>query len=111
MSNSSCTIENAAPATPVNPGRATGADTGGGGVGAPTPSRPDAPPACPACPVGEAAHDVMPSVAFEQDIAGDQLKYPRGPAVIHRPHGPSLLTQALATARGIPLPNHTEPSH
>ncbi|KAK4167324.1 inositol hexakisphosphate kinase 1 [Cladorrhinum sp. PSN259] len=34
--------------------------------------------------------------------SADQLKYGRGPAVLQRPLGPSLLTQALATARGIP---------
>ncbi|SPQ20573.1 ae7d61e7-e4e5-4ade-9229-47d81b6f2260 [Thermothielavioides terrestris] len=35
----------------------------------------------------------------------DPVKYARGPAVLQRPHGPSLLTQALATARGIPRQN------
>ncbi|KAK3906476.1 inositol hexakisphosphate kinase 1 [Staphylotrichum tortipilum] len=48
-------------------------------------------------------------------------KYARGPAVLQRPQGPSLLTQALATARGIPrqqpqpdssssLPPNTKPT-
>ncbi|KAK0651492.1 hypothetical protein B0T16DRAFT_80574 [Cercophora newfieldiana] len=36
--------------------------------------------------------------------SGDQIKYHRGPAALTRPHGPSLLTQALATARGIQTP-------
>ncbi|KAK3990538.1 inositol hexakisphosphate kinase 1 [Cladorrhinum sp. PSN332] len=45
--------------------------------------------------------------------AADQIKYGRGPAVLQRPLGPSLLTQALATARGIPpqLESHNGPSH
>ncbi|KAK3387471.1 hypothetical protein B0H63DRAFT_470101 [Podospora didyma] len=34
----------------------------------------------------------------------DQIKYSRGPAPPQRSPGPSLLTQALATARGIPPP-------
>ncbi|KAH6851277.1 hypothetical protein B0I37DRAFT_429860 [Chaetomium sp. MPI-CAGE-AT-0009] len=41
----------------------------------------------------------------------DPVKYARGPAALQRPHGPSLLTQALATARGIPRHNHSDPTH
>ncbi|KAK4188844.1 inositol hexakisphosphate kinase 1 [Podospora australis] len=41
----------------------------------------------------------------------DPIKYGRGPAVLQRPPGPSLLSQALATARGIPRPGQPEPSH
>ncbi|KAL2144319.1 hypothetical protein VTI28DRAFT_9227 [Corynascus sepedonium] len=41
----------------------------------------------------------------------DPVKHARGPAALQRPHGPSLLTQALATARGIPRQTHCDPSH
>ncbi|KAK4248599.1 hypothetical protein C7999DRAFT_13442 [Corynascus novoguineensis] len=41
----------------------------------------------------------------------DPVKHARGPAALQRPHGPSLLTQALATARGIPRQAHCDPSH
>ena len=40
----------------------------------------------------------------------DLVKYARGPAVLQRPQGPSLLTQALATARGIPRHNQSDPA-
>ncbi|KAK4224937.1 hypothetical protein QBC38DRAFT_282449 [Podospora fimiseda] len=48
-----------------------------------------------------------------QQPPADQIKYGRGPAVLQRPLGPSLLTQALATARGIPpqLESHNGSSH
>ncbi|KAL2020795.1 hypothetical protein VTK56DRAFT_7993 [Thermocarpiscus australiensis] len=61
-----------------------------------TPTLPQAPPAT-----------VSPATSHAEPVN----KYARGPAVLQRPHGPSLLTQALATARGIPLQNHAEPSH
>ncbi|KAL2128431.1 hypothetical protein VTI74DRAFT_9197 [Chaetomium olivicolor] len=40
----------------------------------------------------------------------DPVRYARGPAVLQRPTGPSLLTQALATARGIPRQSQTDSS-
>ncbi|KAL2175237.1 uncharacterized protein P884DRAFT_271522 [Thermothelomyces heterothallicus CBS 202.75] len=41
----------------------------------------------------------------------DPVKHARGPVALQRPHGPSLLTQALATARGIPRQTQCDPSH
>ncbi|KAL2159785.1 hypothetical protein VTH06DRAFT_1918 [Thermothelomyces fergusii] len=39
------------------------------------------------------------------------VKHTRGPVALQRPNGPSLLTQALATARGIPRQTQGDPSH
>ncbi|KAK4142777.1 uncharacterized protein C8A04DRAFT_12962 [Dichotomopilus funicola] len=49
-----------------------------------------------------------PAVAHAADPVN---KHARGPAVLQRPHGPSLLTQALATARGIPKQTLADSSH
>ncbi|KAK0706768.1 hypothetical protein B0T26DRAFT_727964 [Lasiosphaeria miniovina] len=58
----------------------------------------------------------LPAATATASVAApyaDQIKYPRGPVLPQRPHshGPSLLTQALATARGIPIHSQAEPSH
>ncbi|KAK3944506.1 inositol hexakisphosphate kinase 1 [Diplogelasinospora grovesii] len=135
MSNPPSTPENAAPATPVSPSRAAGTH---GVATAATRSKPDhdAPPpalagpqealvpppapgqhgAPPFSPISPQISPSTPSTSSSTSTSvanhADQIKYPRGPAVLQRPHGPSLLTQALATARGIPLlPSQAELSH
>ncbi|KAL2116348.1 hypothetical protein VTJ04DRAFT_8515 [Mycothermus thermophilus] len=51
---------------------------------------------------GSQAAPVTGSSAASAVAHADPVKYTRAPVTLHRPQGPSLLTQALATARGIP---------
>ncbi|KAK1761265.1 inositol hexakisphosphate kinase 1 [Echria macrotheca] len=130
MSRPSYSSENAAPAAPVSPASPCRSVGGIGGIASATPPpnpSPDAPP--PPRPAAAGPQDVshvsVPPVApapqpglpasaaatvsattssVPSSPSGDQIKYHRGPAVLARPHGPSLLTQALATARGIHNP-------
>ncbi|WYZ37112.1 hypothetical protein EsH8_II_000618 [Colletotrichum jinshuiense] len=64
-------------------------------------------------PLAHAA-DLPPATAaatqHQQDVSSHvdpNIKKPRGPAAIPRQSGPSLLTQALASARGIPSRTHS----
>ncbi|KAK1988367.1 inositol polyphosphate kinase [Colletotrichum cereale] len=66
------------------------------------------PPSLPDTPLAQAA-DLPPATAavtqHQQDTSSHvdpNIKKPRGPAALPRQSGPSLLTQALASARGIP---------
>jgi len=70
------------------------------------------------CPASAVSTISATSAPQALPSSGDQIKYHRGPAVLARPHGPSLLTQALATARGIQPPStrpelasHTKTPH
>ncbi|KAK4175713.1 hypothetical protein QBC36DRAFT_354084 [Triangularia setosa] len=79
---------------------------------APPPAAPGPAPGPPAAQE-EATSSTVPPPATPAPQHGtthaDQIKYARGPAVLQRPQGPSLLTQALATARGIP--RHSSSQH
>ncbi|KAK5660661.1 hypothetical protein OQA88_12025 [Cercophora sp. LCS_1] len=131
MSNLSDHPENAAIAAPVSPAspcRAAGS-VSSETLAPPSHPRPDAPPTSPPAGVQDvspvpvapgapgqqgppAAAATLPSAPQASPSSGDQIKYHRGPAVLTRPHGPSLLTQALATARGIhPPSSRPELSH
>ncbi|KAF4812244.1 putative inositol polyphosphate kinase [Colletotrichum tropicale] len=66
----------------------------------------DTPPAQPADPPPATAAVTQHS----QDVSSHvdpNIKKPRGPAALPRQSGPSLLTQALASARGIPSRTHS----
>ncbi|KAK3314768.1 hypothetical protein B0H66DRAFT_321620 [Apodospora peruviana] len=127
MSNPPSPTENGAPAAPVSPGRlppaSAPARAGDTSASASAPRSPDPPP--PRAPPLVGSQDVprrsapsgqqgvpisTPPVTTVADHA-DQIKYSRGSAHPQRPQGPSLLTQALATARGIFPPTQTELSH
>ncbi|KAK4205745.1 hypothetical protein QBC40DRAFT_162012 [Triangularia verruculosa] len=79
---------------------------------APPPPAPGPAPGPPATQE-EATSSTVPPPATPAPQHGtthaDQIKYARGPAALQRPQGPSLLTQALATARGIP--RHSSSQH
>ncbi|KAM7187226.1 SAICAR synthase-like protein [Naviculisporaceae sp. PSN 640] len=62
----------------------------------------------PTCTPSAAASAPVVNSPVAPDHA-DQFKYSRGSAPLQRPLGPSLLTQALATARGIPPPSQPSP--
>ncbi|KAK0748534.1 hypothetical protein B0T21DRAFT_344181 [Apiosordaria backusii] len=139
MSNSPCPPENAAPAALVSPERAAGTDCSSSSSPPITPPAPPLPPALLSAPPPgpdsintdappppasgpapgppatqeEATSSTVPPPATPAPQHGtthaDQIKYARGPTVLQRPQGPSLLTQALATARGIP--RHSSSSH
>ncbi|WQF82391.1 Putative inositol polyphosphate kinase [Colletotrichum destructivum] len=70
------------------------------------------PPSHPDTPLAQAA-DLPPATAavtqHQQDVSSldPNVKKPRGPAALPRQSGPSLLTQALASARGIPSRTHS----
>ncbi|KAF6825426.1 inositol hexaphosphate kinase kcs1 [Colletotrichum plurivorum] len=66
----------------------------------------DTPPARPAAapPATAAVTQVQQDVSSHAD---PNIKKPRGPAALPRQSGPSLLTQALASARGIPSRTHS----
>ncbi|OHW91391.1 inositol polyphosphate kinase [Colletotrichum incanum] len=71
------------------------------------------PPSLPDTPLAQAA-DLPPATAavtqHQHDVsshADPNIKKPRGPAALPRQSGPSLLTQALASARGIPSRTHS----
>ncbi|GKT44463.1 putative intramembrane protease [Colletotrichum spaethianum] len=71
------------------------------------------PPSHPDTPLAQAA-DLPPATAavtqYQQDVSSHvdpNIKKPRGPAALPRQSGPSLLTQALASARGIPSRTHS----
>ncbi|GAB1313609.1 inositol polyphosphate kinase kcs1 [Madurella fahalii] len=51
-----------------------------------------------------------PSTPHSVTSHADPVKYARGPALVQRSNGPSLLTQALATARGIPRQHQSPPA-
>jgi inositol-hexakisphosphate kinase len=89
---------------------ATAAQEEGSVSSVPPPPLPQSPPAAQQGTPGS-----IPLTAQATGISAaahaDPVKYARGPAALQRPHGPSLLTQALATARGIPRHNHSDPTH
>ncbi|KAK4239038.1 inositol hexakisphosphate kinase 1 [Achaetomium macrosporum] len=119
MSNLPSSPENAAAAAAVSPARTAGdAAKSLPGAEAPPPcppvvptqeteplsSVPPLPPSTPPAQQGTPGTDplVQQATVISAASHADPVKYARGPAVLQRHHGPSLLTQALATARGIP---------
>ncbi|TDZ17605.1 putative inositol polyphosphate kinase [Colletotrichum orbiculare MAFF 240422] len=77
------------------------------------PAQPAAPPPAPTTTTTTATTSVTAAVTqlpSQQDVsshADPNNKKPRGPAALPRQSGPSLLTQALASARGIPSRTHS----
>ncbi|KAL1840299.1 hypothetical protein VTJ49DRAFT_588 [Mycothermus thermophilus] len=81
----------------------------------PPPPPPPPPPPLPAGELGASGTGPLAAQATGSSAASaaahaDPVKYARVPAALHRPTGPSLLTQALATARGIPRQAQSDPS-
>ncbi|KAK4101861.1 SAICAR synthase-like protein [Parathielavia hyrcaniae] len=71
------------------------------------PPPPQTPPPPTTPPAGQQG---TPGISAAPNADPAAAKYARGPAVLQRPHGHSLLTQALATARGIPKHSQSDPS-
>ncbi|KAK4640172.1 inositol polyphosphate kinase kcs1 [Podospora bellae-mahoneyi] len=104
------------PAPPLPPALSSAPHPGPDSINTDAPPPPPAPGPAPGPPATqeEATSSTVPPppatpAAQHGTTHADQIKYARGPAVLQRPQGPSLLTQALATARGIP--RHSSSSH
>lgn len=135
MSNTPFTPENAAAAAVVSPGRPAGDAASSASSGAPPPgtsststnssnpsssnsTAPDPPPPTleqdappspvPPQPPAPSAQPGTPAPSPVTSSHADPFKYARG--FLQRSNGPSLLTQALATARGIPRQHQNLPT-
>ncbi|KXX73423.1 Inositol hexakisphosphate kinase 1 [Madurella mycetomatis] len=135
MSNTPFTPENAAAAAVVSPSRPAGdasspcappsdshtPDTLSPNCRSPATREEEPPSSVPPQPPTAAAQPGTPTPNTQTPLAApptaahsvtshaDPVKYARGPALVQRSNGPSLLTQALATARGIPRQHQNAP--